>query len=120
MTDRNELSISLDHYFLNEVRSALKSHILTLELASAPVSEYHLAKLKEVESLMGDHRLMDAARTLKETETFIAFEHPEKGDEAPVMIYSKVQNVLIVNSGLWDCDDTDEINTMLDGHINLH
>lgn len=40
---------------------------------------------------------------------WIAYEHPEKGDEAPLIIYDTERKLVCIESPFWDADDPEEI-----------
>lgn len=75
--------------------------------------------LQEIEQAMEGYNLIRRATKLEETDSFIAYEDPDDGDEAPIIIYSKVMSE-VVGSGFYDLDDEEEINDFLDGRVNLH
>lgn len=42
-----------------------------------------------------------------------AYENPEKGDEAPLIIYDTERKLVCIDSPFWDADDPEEITDWL-------
>lgn len=44
---------------------------------------------------------------------WFAYENPEKGDEAPLIIYDTERKLVCIESPFWDADDPEEITDWL-------
>lgn len=61
-----------------------------------------------------------AGKPVFESDDLAVYEHPEKGDEAPLMIFSKLMGELLVETPFYDCDDMDEVDEWLWGKQDTH
>jgi hypothetical protein len=77
--------------------------------------------MDEVGVAWANNDLMETAgEPVFENGYFAAYEDPERGDEATLMVFSKVMGELFVNTPFHDCDDPQEIQDWLNGMIPQH
>lgn len=70
--------------------------------------------INQVGLALADIATMERSTKILETDTFIAFEHPEHGDEVELMVYDKKGTLgLMVESGFFDASDPTEIEGYL-------
>jgi hypothetical protein len=84
-----------------------------------PVSRARVEELDRIDgialSVMQNLNLMSRATNLYEGDDIVLFEHPIKGDEAPVMAYIKADQVFDEDTQEWDSDEA-TARTVLENH----
>lgn len=93
---KETLEDGLDNDLSAEEREALCATLLELRVVGANMDV--LTKATHIDTVAGVE----------------FYEHPEEGDEAPLMAYIPEQGAFLESSGFWDIPEEDEVETWLE------
>jgi hypothetical protein len=96
------LNVSLNYAELSSIMDDI-ADMLRIAM-SADENAFLVAFEDKIEPLFDQAHLMETATKLYEDDNIILWEHPIKGDEAPVMAYLKEKQYFQEDTGEWDAD----------------
>lgn len=113
MKDVAMFSVKIPGEMAAELREALTQKLVDEGDISPKLRDKYEELWNTLTQVMIADDLISAATTLYEDDEIALFEHPTKGDTAPVMGLHKHSGVFLANTGFWDVGNPDEIREEL-------
>lgn len=112
MKDVAMFSVKIPGVLLEGLREAVQDKLA--DMNTPPKLRDELEQIDEtLVKLIEADALISEATTLYEDDEIAVFEHPVKGDNAPVMGFYKPSGTFLKNTGFWDVGDPEEIREEL-------